>query len=118
MVGWGCGTISGGPTLTQDPRAVDLLGRDPLALLLCMLFNRQFPRKRLTSPTALVSCCGGEDRLAPRRFRCALAGRDQEGLEALRDRAGDRSVREFCQDRRESRFVEMAGREMSGIGVE
>ena len=46
MVGWGCGTTSGVPTLTltQDPRADDLLGRDPLALLLGMLFDQQFPR--------------------------------------------------------------------------
>jgi hypothetical protein len=38
------------------------------------------------------------------------------GLEASRDRAGVRSVRKACQDRRESRFVEVAGRETDRTG--
>jgi hypothetical protein len=32
-------------TLTQDPRADELLGRDPLALLLVMLFDQQMRQR-------------------------------------------------------------------------
>ena len=41
------GTISGVPTLriTQDNAADELLGRDPLALLLGMLFDRHMPQR-------------------------------------------------------------------------
>ena len=41
-----CGTISGVPDLhiAQDPAADDLLGRDPLALLIGMLLDQQVSR--------------------------------------------------------------------------
>jgi hypothetical protein len=32
-------------TIAQDPAADELLGRDPLALLLAMLLDQQFPRE-------------------------------------------------------------------------
>ncbi|MGY1771119.1 HhH-GPD-type base excision DNA repair protein [Blastococcus sp. SYSU D00813] len=42
-------------TLTQDPRADELLGRDPLALLLGMLFDQQFPMERAFSGPRLLA---------------------------------------------------------------
>jgi hypothetical protein len=53
----GCGGIASVPTLrvTQDPAADDLLGRDPLALLLGMLFD-QHMRPR-SSDTGCRSRC-------------------------------------------------------------
>ena len=35
--------------LTQDPAADELLGRDPLALLIGMLLDQQFPMERAFS---------------------------------------------------------------------
>jgi uncharacterized HhH-GPD family protein len=51
------GTISGVPTLriTQDTAADELLGRDPLALLLGMLFDQQFPMERAFSGPRLLA---------------------------------------------------------------
>ncbi|MGY1822141.1 HhH-GPD-type base excision DNA repair protein [Geodermatophilus sp. SYSU D00079] len=45
------------PTLriTQDPAADELLGRDPLALLLGMLFDQQFPMERAFSGPRLLA---------------------------------------------------------------
>jgi hypothetical protein len=42
-----CGTISGVPNLTiaQDPTADELLGRDPLALLIGMLLDQHMRRR-------------------------------------------------------------------------
>jgi uncharacterized HhH-GPD family protein len=55
--GWPYGTISGVPTLriTQDDAADELLGRDPLALLLGMLFDQQFPMERAFSGPRLLA---------------------------------------------------------------
>ncbi|MGY1742679.1 MULTISPECIES: HhH-GPD-type base excision DNA repair protein [unclassified Blastococcus] len=48
-------------TLTQDPRADELLGRDPLALLLGMLFDQQFPMERaFAGPRLLADRMGVE----------------------------------------------------------
>ena len=51
-------------TLTQDPRADDLLGRDPLALLLGMLFDQQFPMERAFSGPRLLADRMGVDTLS------------------------------------------------------
>ena len=61
-----CGTISGvlTLTLTQDPRADELLGRDPLALLLGMLFDQQFPMERAFSGPRLLADRMGVDTLS------------------------------------------------------
>ena len=62
----GYGTISVVPTLTitQDPRADELLGRDPLALLLGMLFDQQFPMERAFSGPRLLADRMGVDTLS------------------------------------------------------
>src|SRR4051812_16508417 len=51
-------------TLTQDPRADELLGRDPLALLLGMLFDQQFPMERAFSGPRLLTDRMGVDTLS------------------------------------------------------
>jgi uncharacterized HhH-GPD family protein len=60
------GTISGVPTLTltQDPRADELLGRDPLALLLGMLLDQQFPMERAFAGPRLLADRMGVDTLS------------------------------------------------------
>jgi uncharacterized HhH-GPD family protein len=50
--------------LTQDPRADDLLGRDPLALLLGMLFDQQFPMERAFAGPRLLADRMGVDVLS------------------------------------------------------
>ncbi|MGY1809984.1 HhH-GPD-type base excision DNA repair protein [Blastococcus sp. SYSU D00669] len=50
-------------TLTQDPRADELLGRDPLALLLGMLFDQQFPMERAFAGPRLLADRLGVDTL-------------------------------------------------------
>lgn len=48
--------------LTQDPRADELLGRDPLALVLGMLFDQQFPMERaFAGPRLLADRMGLDD---------------------------------------------------------
>jgi uncharacterized HhH-GPD family protein len=42
-------------TLAQDPAADELLGRDPLALLLGMLFDQQFPMERAFAGPRLLA---------------------------------------------------------------
>ena len=61
-----CGRIARVPTLTltQDPRADELLGRDPLALLLGMLFDQQFPMERAFSGPRLLADRMGVDTLS------------------------------------------------------
>jgi uncharacterized HhH-GPD family protein len=72
------GTIRGVPTLriTQDPRADELLGRDPLALLLGMLFDQQFPMERAFSGPRLLADRMGVDTLSA----AAIAEADPEQL--------------------------------------
>ncbi len=50
--------------LTQDPRADELLGRDPLALLLGMLFDQQFPMERAFAGPRLLADRMGVDTLS------------------------------------------------------
>jgi uncharacterized HhH-GPD family protein len=74
----GCGTISGVPTLrvAQDAAADELLGRDPLALLIGMLLDQQFPMERaFGSPRLLADRLGVSELAAP-----ALAASDPEEL--------------------------------------
>ena len=54
------------PTLriTQDPAADELLGRDPLALLLGMLFDQQFPVERAFAGPRLLADRLGVDTLS------------------------------------------------------
>ena len=54
------------PTLTiaQDPAADELLGRDPLALLLGMLFDQQFPMERAFAGPRLLADRMGVDTLS------------------------------------------------------
>ncbi len=54
------------PTLriTQDAAADELLGRDPLALLLGMLFDQQFPMERAFAGPRLLADRMGVDRLS------------------------------------------------------
>jgi uncharacterized HhH-GPD family protein len=76
--GPGYGTISGVPTLriAQDPAADELLGRDPLALLIGMLLDQQFPMERAFSAPRLLA-----DRLGVQSLDAAqLAGADPEEL--------------------------------------
>jgi hypothetical protein len=51
-LGWPCGTICGVPTLTiaQDPAADELLGRDPLALLIGMLLDQHMRQRSRGMP--------------------------------------------------------------------
>jgi uncharacterized HhH-GPD family protein len=66
------------PTLriAQDPPADDLLGRDPLALLLGMLLDQQFPMERAFGAPRLLA-----DRLGVQELSAAaLAGMDPEEL--------------------------------------
>jgi uncharacterized HhH-GPD family protein len=74
------GTISGVPslTLTQDPAADELLGRDPLALLLGMLFDQQFPMERAFAGPRLLAERMGVDTLSAAR----LADADPEQVVA------------------------------------
>lgn len=51
-------------TLTQDPRADELLGGDPLALLLGMLFDQQFPMERAFAGPRLLADRMGVDALS------------------------------------------------------
>ena len=50
--------------LTQDAAADELLGRDPLALLLGMLFDQQFPMERAFSGPRLLADRMGVDTLS------------------------------------------------------
>jgi uncharacterized HhH-GPD family protein len=58
--------------LSQEPRADDLLARDPFALLTGMLLDQQFPMERAFAGPRLLADRLGVDRLDPR----AIAGLD------------------------------------------
>jgi uncharacterized HhH-GPD family protein len=66
------------PTLriAQDPAADELLGRDPLALLIGMLLDQQFPMERAFSAPRLLADRLGVDALSAER----LAGADADEL--------------------------------------
>ncbi|MGY1601509.1 HhH-GPD-type base excision DNA repair protein [Geodermatophilus sp. SYSU D00815] len=66
-------------TLTQDAAADELLGRDPLALLLGMLFDQQFPMERAFAGPRLLADRLGVDTLDA----AALAAEDPERLAKL-----------------------------------
>ncbi len=72
------GRMRGVPTLriAQDPAADDLLGRDPLALLIGMLLDQQFPMERAFGAPRLLADRLGVDHLDA----AALAGVDAEEL--------------------------------------
>jgi uncharacterized HhH-GPD family protein len=61
-----CGTISVVPTLrlTQDDAADELLSRDPLALLIGMLLDQQFPMERAFAGPRLLADRMGVDTLS------------------------------------------------------
>jgi len=63
-------------TLAQDPEADALLDRDPLALLIGMLLDQQFPMERAFASPALLAKRLGADRLDARE----LAGYDPDAL--------------------------------------
>ncbi len=65
-------------TLTQDPRADELLGRDPLALLLGMLFDQQFPMERAFAGPRLLADRMGVETLSA----AAIADADPEQMAA------------------------------------
>src|SRR3954469_22281996 len=70
--------IRRGPILTiaQDPAADELLGRDPLALLIGMLLDQQFPMERAFGAPRLLA-----DRLGVQELSAAdLAAADPEQL--------------------------------------
>jgi uncharacterized HhH-GPD family protein len=69
------------PTLTiaQDPAADELLGRDPLALLIGMLLDQQFPMERAFGAPRLLADRLGVDSLSA----AALATIDPEELVRL-----------------------------------
>jgi uncharacterized HhH-GPD family protein len=76
--GPGHGTISGVPTIriAQDDAADELLGRDPLALLIGMLLDQQFPMERAFGSPRLLA-----DRLGVQALSAeALAAMDAEEL--------------------------------------
>jgi uncharacterized HhH-GPD family protein len=62
----GCGRISGVPTLriAQDDAADQLLSRDPLALVLGMLLDQQFPMERAFAGPRLLADRLGVDTLS------------------------------------------------------
>src|SRR4051812_6440749 len=63
-------------TIAQDPAADELLGRDPLALLVGMLLDQQFPMERAFGAPRLLA-----DRLGVESLDAArLAGMDAEEL--------------------------------------
>jgi uncharacterized HhH-GPD family protein len=64
--------------LTQDPAADELLGRDPLALLLGMLFDQQFPMERAFAGPRLLADRMGVEALSAAR----LADADPEQVVA------------------------------------
>ncbi|RFU19006.1 HhH-GPD-type base excision DNA repair protein [Geodermatophilus marinus] len=68
------------PTLriAQDPAADELLGRDPLALLLGMLFDQQFPMERAFAGPRLLADRMGVDTLSA----ADIADADPEQLAA------------------------------------
>jgi uncharacterized HhH-GPD family protein len=72
------GTISGMPDLriAQDDAADELLSRDPLALVLGMLFDQQFPMERAFAGPRLLADRLGVDGLDA----AALAAEDPEKL--------------------------------------
>jgi uncharacterized HhH-GPD family protein len=72
------GTICGVPDLriAQDAAADELLSRDPLALLIGMLLDQQFPMERAFAAPRLLADRLGVDSLDA----AALAGADPEGL--------------------------------------
>ena len=72
------GTISGVPNLriAQDDVADELLGRDPLALLIGMLLDQQFPMERAFGSPRLLA-----DRLGVQQLSAGdLAGMDADEL--------------------------------------
>ena len=97
--------------LAQDPRADDLLGRDPLALLVGMLLDQQFPMERAFGAPRLLADRLGVDTLsaaqlaamdpeepvrafqgppALHRYPGSMAGRTQELCRVLvADHGGD-----------------------------
>ena len=66
--------------LTQDDAADDLLGRDPLALLLGMLFDQQFPMERAFAGPRLLADRMGLDRESDRLSAAAIADADPDAL--------------------------------------
>jgi uncharacterized HhH-GPD family protein len=72
------GTICPVPTLriAQDPTADELLGRDPLALLIGMLLDQQFPMERAFAAPRLLADRLGVDTLSA----SALADADPDEL--------------------------------------
>ncbi|MGY1593274.1 HhH-GPD-type base excision DNA repair protein [Geodermatophilus sp. SYSU D00708] len=64
--------------ITQDAAADDLLGRDPLALLLGMLFDQQFPMERAFAGPRLLADRMGVDSLSA----ADIADTDPEQLTA------------------------------------
>jgi uncharacterized HhH-GPD family protein len=79
--GPGYGTIAGVPTIriAQDAAADELLSRDPLALLLGMMLDQQFPMERAFGAPRLLA-----DRLGVGTLSAAeLAGMDAEKLVRL-----------------------------------
>jgi uncharacterized HhH-GPD family protein len=69
------------PTLriAQDPRADELLSRDPLALVLGMLLDQQFPMERAFGGPYLITQRMGTDRLDP----ATVASFDPEAFVAI-----------------------------------
>jgi uncharacterized HhH-GPD family protein len=70
------------PTLriTQDDAADDLLGRDPLALVLGMLFDQQFPMERAFAGPWLLAGRMGLDPATDALSAAALADADPDAL--------------------------------------
>lgn len=109
-----CGTLPGVPTLriAQDPAADELLSRDPLALLIGMLLDQQFPMERaFAGPRLLADRLGVEALAAAQLAECdpevlqrhfagppavhrypgSMAGRTQELARALVERYDGRA---------------------------
>jgi uncharacterized HhH-GPD family protein len=109
-----CGRISGVPTfhIAQDPAADALLSRDPLALLIGMLLDQQFPMERAFGAPRMLADRMGADTLsaaaivecdpdvlkahfsgppALHRYPGSMAGRTQELARALVERYDGRA---------------------------
>jgi uncharacterized HhH-GPD family protein len=128
------------PTLliTQDPRADELLGRDPLALLLGMLFDQQFPMERAFAGPRMLADRMGVDTLSAReiadadpeqmaawfrgppavhRYPASMAGRAQAVCRLLVERYDDRAEALWADVPDGTTLVQRIG-ELPGFGAQ
>jgi uncharacterized HhH-GPD family protein len=125
-------------TLTQDAAADELLGRDPLALLIGMLLDQQFPMERAFAAPRLLADRLGVDSLsaadlaaadpealtkvfqgppALHRYPGSMAGRTQELCRLLLDRYDGRAENLWADAPDGATLVRRIG-ELPGFGAQ